>query len=804
MRALFPRARRARRAGKPPKRPRRFSLLRIVLLVSIYGSFAAAAIAYYLITEVARDLPADLSAALDYRPNRASRVYSSNGELIGEFYLQKRILVSPEHIPDHVRNAFIAAEDGRFWKHPGFDLRGILRAALANYRSGATRQGASTITQQVTRMLMLSNERTYERKVKEIILSVRVERELSKAQILHLYLNHVYLGHGAYGVEAGAEVYFGKSVEHLTVAEAALLAGLVQAPSRYAPTHDFEAARRRQRYVLDRMHADGYLTTAERAQSLAEPLALISSDRPLNHVAAPYFVEHVRQWAVRRFDPGSVLHGGLRIHTTLDTRQQNAAEAALRAGLISLDRRIGFRGPIGHLDEGALAALSGSAPRPFTGSLADLAQSSSHALLPDVAYVGAIERLPGASSAIVALGPVELPLEESDARQVRRWRGQDQAHRGGVRIGDLIPVSVIFGAEGPAAVQLAQSPDVQGALVALEPDTGRIVAMVGGYDYAQSQFNRATQARRQIGSAIKPFIYALVLDGGMTHLDQVVDQPVTVHTAAGVWSPGNYDDRYHGAVTLRTALARSLNTVSVRLLMRFGVDRLIRLLHTLGVRSHIPEHISIALGTPDLTLIEATAAYGAFASGGKRVDPRFIDWVADGDGRILEDLRSRRPTEQVLSPQLAYLTTDLLRAVVHRGTGRAAQSLNRPAAGKTGTSTEHRDAWFIGFTADLVCGVWVGRDDFTPIGAKATGGSAALPVWVEFMEAAHARIPPHAFTPPEDVWFVRTDQHTGRLAPPGSGRAEWVPMTRGTIPARLGARPVPFGEVRRSPFHTRP
>jgi penicillin-binding protein 1A len=554
LRALFPRA---RHAGKPPRRTGRLSLLRLFLLISIYGLFAAAAIAYYVVTEVARELPDDLSAALDYQPDRASRVYSADGELIGEFFLQKRILVAPEHIPDHVRNAFIAAEDRRFWEHPGFDLLGILRAAHANYRSGETRQGASTITQQVTRMLLLTNERTYERKLKEVILSMRVERELSKAQILHTYLNHVYLGQGAYGVEAGAEVYFGKSVGHLTVAEAALLAGLVQAPSRYAPTHNIQAAHQRQRYVLDRMHADGYVTDAGHAQALAEPLALIGNDRPLNHVAAPYFVEHVRQWATRRFDPGSVLHGGLHIYTTLDTRLQNAAETAVRTGLVSLDRRIGFRGPIGHLDDSALDTLSGGVPRPYTGSLADLVRSSNQTLLPDVVYIGAIERLSGTSAVTVAMGPLSLPMEQSSARQVRAWRSHDDARPGGVRAGDLVPVSVLFGPDGPSAVQLAQAPDVQGALVAMEPDTGRVVAMVGGYDYAQSQFNRAIQARRQIGSAIKPFIYALALEGGMTHLDPVEDKPVTVHTASGEWSPANYDRRYHGVVTLRTVSASS-------------------------------------------------------------------------------------------------------------------------------------------------------------------------------------------------------------------------------------------------------
>lgn len=792
----------------------------------MYSASAGAGAVYYGVVEYSKDLPENLTNAVDYRPDRATRVFSADGELIGEFYLIKRIVVAPERIPDHVRNAFVAAEDGRFWKHPGFDLVGIVRAAYTNYAAGGTRQGASTITQQVTRMLMLSAERTYARKIKELILSVRVERELAKKDILHIYVNHVYLGSGAYGVEAGAEVYFGKDVSHLTIAESAMLAGLVQAPTRYSPRHNMKSARTRQRYVLARMLNDGYITEAEHAAARAEPLALVERKLELNSVSAPYFVELIRRWATRRFGYRNVFYGGLRIYTTLDSRMQFAAEAAVQNGLENLDRRIGFRGPIGHLEGDELTAFRDGPPRPYVENrqrLEELAASGGLRLLDDVSYVAAVVDM-ARGRVVVDLGPEDLALTDADARRLLAWRDNVDPETGRplpgkevIRLqpGDLLPVSLApptadepanrrnrrRGArsdDGARRVQLAQVPDVQSALVAMEPHTGRVVSMVGGYDYGRSQFNRVTQARRQIGSAIKPFIYATAMERGITHLEQVVDSPVSVPTAAGWWRPRNYDNKYRGRVTLRTALAKSLNTVSVRLLMTMGVDRLIETLRAVGIGSEIPRHISIALGTSDLTLLEVAGGYSAFANGGRRTEPRMVDLVADDSGRIVEDYRSRRPSVQAISPQLAFLTTKLMETVVQRGTGKRAQALGRPVAGKTGTSTEHRDAWFMGFTRDLMCGVWVGRDDFTPIGAKATGGGAALPIWLEYMQAAHPDTPVRPFLAPDDIVWVRADEQTGQPMPAASSWATWVPFTRGTVPARFGTG------IYRQPFRETP
>ncbi len=783
---------RSRKPRVPPRRIKPVSVLRIIILLVVYGLFSAAGGLYFAINTIGKELPEDLTTALDYHPNRASLVYSTDGELIGEFFLHKRVPVLLARIPRHVQVAFIAAEDQRFFDHPGFDIIGIARAAYANYKSGATRQGASTITQQVVRMLMLSNRRSYLRKAKEVILSVRVERELSKEQILHIYLNHAYLGHGAYGVQAGAEVYFGKDVDHLTVAEGALLAGLVQAPSRYSPHRNLAAARARQEYVLERMFRDGFVSDAELASAIAEPIAIIDDDMPLNHVAAPYFVEHVRRWATQQFGHRSVFHGGLHIYTSLNNRMQRSAEAAVRDGLESLDRRIGFRGPLGHLEGAELTAFEGGPARPHIPGLEAAGITGGDELLPDIAYVGAVLELPRKGGVIVTLGPQTLPMERDDARRLLRWRSEDRRR---IAVGDLLPARLARDRRGRPVAVLAQIPDVQAALLALEPTTGRVRAMVGGYDFLHSQFNRATQARRQIGSAMKPFIYAAAIDSGRTQLDVVADAPVAVPTAGGVWRPKNYDHQYHGPVTLRTALAKSYNTVSVRLLVSTGLQRVIEMMRALGITSAIPRHVSIALGTPDLSLLEVTAANAAFANGGLRVRPVFVEKVTS-DGDIIFDNTANQPHEQVISPQLAYIVADLMETVVARGTGRRAQALGRPAAGKTGTSTGHRDAWFIGYTPDLIATAWVGRDDFTPIGARATGSSAALPIWLQFMRSAHPNTPPRPFTPPPDVIFVRADELTGAPRPPGAWRARLIPFARGTVPERF------LASIATSPFRS--
>jgi penicillin-binding protein 1A len=745
-----------------------------------------------------------------------------------------------EKVPAVVKKAFVAAEDVRFYQHHGVDYMGILRAAWVNARAGQVVQGGSSITQQVAKLLILGQERSLARKVREALLAFRIENKLSKDQILGIYLNHVYLGYGAYGIAAAANAYFGKSVGDLTAAEAAVLAALPKAPSRITPFKDFARAQARQRYVLDQMQNLGFLTAAEVEAARHEPLVLVADRRTLTNVAAPYFVETVRRYVAEQHGDEDLLEKGLRIHTTLSMRHQRAAEAAVRRGLEDLARRLGFAGPIGHLPPDQRLQLTRGRPRPLgpTGfalddaeqagplvnvpepqaALLDATRPGAHLAEPmarymageawaarrraakvpapptfptdaDTTYAAVVTAV--GKTVTVASGGLSVRLEPTDEAKVLAWQDPAGAH---VEPGDVLPVQFRNNelAPSPAArpgrpprptAVLATAPAVQGALVAIDPHTGRLLAMVGGYDYARSQFNRATQARRQIGSAIKPFIYAAAIDRGMTSLTIKWDAPVKFKTASGVWAPHNYKPEYLGPLTLRTALAKSINTVSAQLVAEMGVDAVIDVMRGLGVASPLPHQLSLALGTADLGLQETAYALAAFPAGGKQVRPLSILRIADADGRTLEDHTGPVRQEQRMSPETAYIVTDMMKGVVEVGTGKKAQALGRPAAGKTGTSTNYRDAWFYGFTPELLCGVWVGRDDFKPIGHDATGGQVALPIWLDFMREALQGRPVRDFPSPPGVMLVRANPETGEPAPPSNPKSRLIPFKRGTLPA---------------------
>jgi penicillin-binding protein 1A len=781
------------------------SVFRLAFLLLIYGASLGAASIYLAVATINEELPQDLSQLLDYQPNRKSVVLSSDGEEVGAFSIENRKIIALERMPPHVPAAFLSAEDRRFYRHKGFDLLGIVRAAWTNFRSdGSIKQGGSTITQQIIKQTLLAGEeqtgalgltpdeyeklrkaQKYRRKAKELILAVRLESELSKAQILSIYLNHIYLGHGAYGVGAAAQTYFGKEVEDLTVAEAAMLAGLVASPTKYAPHRNMALARERQRYVLGHMREDKYLSDAEYQAALDEPIALVD-ESDLNHLASPYFVETVRQIATKRYGNNDLFKGGLKFYSTLDTTMQTAAENALRRGLESLDRRLGFRGPIGSVGQATRGTWTGGPAHPISGASDDTSALADQ-LIAEQRYGAMIVELTKAGGVIVDLGPKRLPLDDKDAKDVRAWRKDKTGDA--AKLGDLLPVRL---AADATTVTLAQRPALQGAMVVIEPSTGRVRAIVGGYDWTGSQFNRATQAKRQVGSSIKPFIYAAALESGRTPVERMTDGPFSVTTATGVWTPANYDNKYMGSVTLMTALAYSLNTISVQLVVSFGLDRLIEILRGFGVESPIPRHISISLGTPDLTLLEIASGYAGIASGGRRVTPRFFDLVTDTSGRVVEDLRNAPPGPQVISPEVAYVTINLMKGVVQRGTAKYAGTLGRPAAGKTGTSANYRDVWFTGFTADLLAAVWIGRDDSTPIGDKITGGGVAVPIWVEFMQKAHPRTPIRDFPVPPNVSFARVEPWSGDPAGVSSdpANAVWMPFVRGTQPGRFLSGPA--------------
>ncbi|HEX4449791.1 MAG TPA: PBP1A family penicillin-binding protein [Kofleriaceae bacterium] len=788
------------RRRKRRRRISRFSVLRFAFLLLVYGVSLAAATLYFVVDSINRELPQDLTQLLDYKPYRKSVVLATDGDEIGSFSIENRKLVTLDRMPPHVPAAFLSAEDRRFYQHGGFDPLGIVRAAWKNFRSPSIKQGGSTITQQILKQTLLANVEgdlsdagmtpqqlaaakrlaKYRRKMMEVVLSVRLERELTKAEILQIYLNHVYLGHGAYGVGAAAQTYFGKEVEDLTIAEAAMLAGLVASPTKYAPTHNIDLARERQRYVLGHMRDDHYISESEYQTALVEPIALVD-ESDVNHLASPYFVEHVRRLATQRFGNDELFAGGLHFYATLDAEVQRVAEDALRHGLESLDRKLGFRGPIGNVAQARRGGWTGGPAHPLSGANDDTTALADQ-LLPEQRYGAMIVELPRNGGVVVDLGPKRLPLVEADAKDARAWASKDHQV---LHLGDLLAVRLA--ADGNAAT-LAQRPSLQGSVIVMDPHTGRVLALVGGYDWTASQFDRATQAKRQVGSSIKPFIYSAALEAGKTPVDHLRDGPFSVQTATGTWTPANYDNKYLGDVTIMTALAFSLNTISVQLAVQVGLDRIIEIMRGYGITSPIPRHISISLGTPDLTPLEVATGYAGIANGGRKVTPRFYDLVTDAAGHIVDDLRNTPAGPQVVSPAVDYVMINLMKGVVQRGTARYASQLGRPTAGKTGTSANYKDVWFNGFTTDLLCSVWIGRDDSTPIGDKITGGGAAVPIWLEVMQKAHPPTKIRDFAPPPNVSFARVEPWGGD--PDGVGPdSVWMPFVRGTLPASFLAAP---------------
>ncbi|MSP60887.1 MAG: PBP1A family penicillin-binding protein [Myxococcales bacterium] len=787
----------ASQAPHPKKKRKRFSILRFLVLLVFLGGASGGALGYWGYREFEKDLPDRWSALIDYRPKKASRVYSADGEMIGEFFLEKRVVVPYDKIPKHVVRAFVAAEDNRFFDHHGIDPVGIFRAAIANLKAGRVVQGGSTITQQVAKLMLVGNERNMFRKIREAILAHKIEARLSKEQILTLYLNHVYLGHGAYGVQAAAEIYFGKDVQDLTIAEAGLIGGLPKAPTEDSPFSAFQRAKDRQRYVLAQMVENGFITAAEGDEARREPIAIISRDAPLNHVAAPHFVEFIRKYVQKNYGGGRVYSQGMNIHTTLSMRQQRAAEVAVRRGLEDLDKRLGFRGPVGHVEGTKWEEFLAAGPRAYVGPREDV-RSASGAVFADKAYLGLIESFnPGArgpargkgKGILIAVGADHIRLVDEDAARIEHWNSRKGQR---VSLGDLVPVKVVTvevkrGKRTALEVRmatLAQRPDVESALVAVDPATGWLTAMVGGYDYDLSQFNRAVQAKRQAGSSIKPYIYTAALEKGYTELTTVYDAPVAIRTAAGVWRPHNYKDEFLGPVTLRTALAKSLNTVSVRLVESVGVDNTIEVFRRFGLTSPIPRHISIALGVPELSPMEAAYAQATFPAGGLEVKPIFITSIVDTDGQVIEENRvaPQAARKRRIAPDTAFVMVDLMKNVVQNGTGRKALALGRPSAGKTGTSNDFRDAWYVGYTPELLAVVWVGRDDFKQIGHDTTGGATALPIWLDFMQHGHPETPIKDFAPPPGVMFVRATSDKGLPCGPAAPNSVLIPFQRGTLP----------------------
>ncbi len=724
--------------------PRRSGLWAGVILASwLLAALAGMGLAGLL----KRDLPQVLSLE-DYAPPVLTRVYAGDGSLLRQMGEQRRLLVRLAEIPLFFRQAIVATEDSDFYQHPGFDVLAIARAAYRDVLARRIAQGASTITQQLaTDLFLVKEEKTVTRKLQEAILALQIEKTYTKDEILELYANQIYFGHGFYGIEAASRFYFGKPAAGLTLEESALLAGLVQRPEAYSPVRHPERALRRRNFVLSRMVAEGYLTPAQAEAATARPVATAARAGEGNQ-SALYFLEEVRKDLARRLGEDALYTQGLEVHTTLDRGLQALVEETLRRRLRELDRQRGFRRPSENsLRDHATEPESWEDPS-WEGSPA--AGETVRGVVLAVRADGAAVRLPG---------DAQGKLEPAGAA----WTGKRDLtallSRGDIT---LFRVEEPAAEGGPARLALDQEPAVEGAVVVLNPGTGEILALTGGYDFRRSQFNRAVQARRQVGSAFKPVVYAAALEQGLAPTDLVMDEPtVFVDPDTGsLYQPENYERDYRGLMTLRSALEHSRNIPAVKLINHTGFSPVFDVTRRLGLSPRLRPYPSLALGAVEISLLEMTAAYGAFANGGLLRPPYFLRQVADRQGR--ERHAALPAATEALDPGVAYTLTQMLEGVVRRGTAASIADFPRPVAGKTGTTDEHTDAWFIGYTAGLVCGVWVGLDQAESLGRGQSGARVALPIWNDIMRAATAEHQVLDFPRPPQVIQAPVDPATGR------------------------------------------
>ena len=701
-----------------------------------------------------------------YVPASSTKVYADDNTLIGEFKIEKGIHVGISDIPESVIRAIIAVEDSRFWLHKGIDYFAIIRAISRDVLAGRIKEGASTITQQLAKVVFLSPDRTIARKLKEATLAYRIENNLTKEEILELYLNKIYFGHGAYGIEMAARAYFGKSISEVSLAEAALLCGLVKAPSTYSPYSNLDKARERQWIVLNRMQLEGYITAAQAKTAYDQPLYL-SSVR-YSEYSPSYFLEYIRKYLEDEYGVEMIYKGGLEVHTTFNKKIQLAAVDSLKQGLRSLDKRQGFRGPIGHkeidVDKELKSEDSNEQIVVKTGDLLTatvLKVFDSNAIVKARGFIGKI---------YVKDSTWIRKVIDAKGNLIKRHTSASFKYI--LNPGDLINVRVIKMTEDRPVFILDQEPLVQGAVVSMEPSTGYIRAIVGGYDFSKSEFNRAVYAKRQAGSAFKPIIYAAAMDHNFTPASLILDEPLIYESEEfGDWEPENYDEKYHGATRLRDALIHSRNIVTVKLLEEIGVENAIRFSRDIGIKGPFPLNLTLALGSLSISPLEITSAFCVFANGGRRAEPISIKYIVDAEGNIVENNQPRSST--VIDPRTAYLTTSMLEDVVKKGTGWRAKALNRSVAGKTGTTNDYWDAWFIGYTPELATSVWVGFDNMRPLGDEETGSRAAAPIWVSFMKEALDEIAPFdsksrngkkPFPIPDGIVTGVIDPETGLLA----------------------------------------
>lgn len=747
-----------------------------LLFIVICGGLAIAGVYFYLNESLPK-----ISSLTDYRPSVITTVYSDDNRKIAEFYKERRIVIPLSKMPEMLIKAFIAAEDSRFFKHGGLDLLSIVRAFFKNIEAGAIVQGGSTITQQVAKSFFLSPEKSYARKIKEAILAYRIDKTFTKEEILFLYLNQIYLGHGAYGVEAASENYFGKPAEELDLAECALLAGLPQAPSRYSPFREPERAKERQIYVLNRMVAEEYITDLQATEAINIPLD-IKPRKNWYIEEVPFYTEHIRRYVEKKYGSEALYSEGLEIYCAVNIEMQKAAREEIEDGLKALDKRQGYRGPLKRLSPGEIETFSREyAEEPDKNSLEK----------GKIATGVVIEVNDGEDTATVRIGNSLGIIRINDMRWARKPNPDIAFYEDGVRhpgsvlrVGDVILVKVKDKSEDSDLWNLAleQTPDVQAAMLCIEGETGHVKMMVGGRDFRESQFNRATQARRQPGSAFKPIIYAAALDKGYTPATMVIDSPIVFQDMKNDlrWKPKNYEQKFYGPTLFRDAIAKSRNVVTIKILKDIGIDYTIDYAGKLGITSELSRDLSIALGSSGVSLLEIVNAYSVFANLGYLIQPVFITKIIDRDGNVIEECNPLK--EKSIENSTAYIMTNLLQGVVKYGTARRILALNRPVAGKTGTTNNLHDAWFVGYTPRYITGVWVGYDEERSLGKGETGARSAIPIWLGFMKKVLENKPVRVFQMPEGVVFSKIDAETGLLPSTDSKKTIFECFKEGTAP----------------------
>ena len=715
--------------------------LRFLLIVGIFLGLLGLALFVYLNT---RNLP-DVRNLEHWKPSQVSQVFASDGSLLTEFFIQRRQYVTIDKIPDHVKNAFIAIEDRTFYENPGIDIWGILRAAFINLTSGRIVAGGSTISQQLIKNLFLTPERSFRRKFKEMILAVKLNQVYPKDKILEMYLNQIYLGHGAYGVESASQVYFGKDVWELDVCEAAVLAGLPKAPSRYDPYKNPEGALQRRNAVLQSMVEEGYIDIYTAKECYEKPITLREKDEEDVNIH-DYFTEMVRLWFAERYGIDELYKGGYKIYTTADKDLLRDTHYIVKDHIEILQQQVGFP----KLTEDELNKL-----------LQDYRNQKVKKLLKGHIYLALVKEVKR-KSLIFKIGDIE--------GTVKFFGSLKNAEAG-------IPIYVRYLGDN----RFEFVPYLETAVVSIDPETGAVRALSGGYDFIKSKYNRAVQAKRQPGSAFKPIVYTAAIEKGFTQISVIDDEPVAIWDPDRFeeWIPRNYEGEYHGKVTLREALTKSLNAASVNLFLEVGYDPVISLAYKLGIKTKIPKVPSLVLGSIDLSPLELASVYSTFANNGIRCEPYFIEKVEDPNGNVI--YRHEEKCERVIPEDVNSVMVDLLKAVIKEGTGKKARILGFPVAGKTGTTNDYTDAWFAGFSTRLTTVVWVGYDFKKKIGWRMTGAKAALPIWIDLMATAHAdkEVADFDFSP--DTVYLPVDTETKTLSD-GICPSEEILFIKGTEP----------------------